>query len=305
MESKTINLTSPNKNKEIKINPLYSTPKWSKQKKIILPIKSNNNPYLKAFFSNKKTISLPNEQNSNISKNCFLIPQTIQSISKLNSKLNNSFSYINKTEIKQKKIFNSQYFTESKNIFHKNMLKFNFSEIKPEQNKLTQISLLHKKRKYMTSEEIELENIEKERNTLKKLMEKNKNLYLKSLIYSPIDIIPKPLTTFKPFKLSSNNNSKYLKEGKSNTIFETNKLNQKIRLKMKQKIEALTDKKTKNQILLNNFEYLKKQNILYNDLFKIKKNNNNIDINDNNNNNNNKINFNHYKNKIINYLNEK
>ena len=57
------------------------------------------------------------------------------------------------------------------------MLKFNFSEIKPEQNKLTQISLLHKKRKYMTSEEIELENIEKERNTLKKLIEKNKNLY--------------------------------------------------------------------------------------------------------------------------------
>ena len=51
---------------------------------------------------------------------------------------------------------------------------------------------------------------------------------------------------------------------------------------MEQKIEALTDTKTKEQILLNNTDYLKKQNSLYNDLFKKPQNINNINLEKNN-----------------------
>ena len=133
-----------------------------------------------------------------------------------------------------------------------------------------------------TEKEIELEKIEKERTATKKMIEKNRNLYYKSLFYTPIKIIPTALTTFKPFNLSSSKSSKYLKEGKSNTLYEINKLNQKIRQKMEQKIEALTDTKTKEQILLNNTDYLKKQNSLYNDLFKKPQNINNINLEKNN-----------------------
>ena len=95
-------------------------------------------------------------------------------------------------------------------------------------------NFLNKKRKLMTSEEIELEKINKEKEIQKKLLKKNRKLYLKSFNYSPMKITPSPLTTFIPFKLSSNNNSKYIKQGKSNTIYEVNKQNQKIRLKMKE-----------------------------------------------------------------------
>ena len=94
-------------------------------------------------------------------------------------------------------------------------------------------------------------------------------------------INPSPLTTFIPFKLSSNNNTKYIKQGKGNTIYEVNKQNQKIRLKMQQKIEKLTDNKTKDGILLNNVDYLKKQNELYKDLFNNENNNNNSLLNNN------------------------
>ena len=131
----------------------------------------------------------------------------------------------------------------------------------------------------MTSEEIELEKIKKEKELNKKLMQKNKKLYLKSFNYSPMKITPSPLTTFIPFTLSCNNNSKYIKQGKSNTIYEVNKQNQKIRLKMQQKIEKLSDNKTKDRILLNNVDYLKKQNELFNDLFNNENNNNNSLLN--------------------------
>mgnify|MGYP006873212107 CR=1 FL=1 len=109
--------------------------------------------------------------------------------------------------------------------------------------------------------------MKEEKEALKLLMNKNKKLYLKSFKYSPMKITPSPLTTFIPFKLSSNNNSKFIKQGKSNTIYEVNKQNQKIRLKMQQKIEKLTNNTVKDTILLNNVDYLKKQNELYNELF--------------------------------------
>ena len=124
----------------------------------------------------------------------------------------------------------------------------------------------------MTSEELEIEQIKKEKEESKKLLEKNKKFYYKSLTFTPMKITPTPLTTFKPFNLSCNKKNKFIKEGKCCSLYETNKLNQKIRLKMQQKIEALNDIKIKNEILLNNTEYLRRQNILYNDLFKEPKN---------------------------------
>ena len=287
MESNQRILTSPNKEKNNKINALSLTPKLSKQKDILLSVKRNINTYIKPLYytSNKKLSSNINKinshQNQNNSRNDFLIPYPIHS--KSNTKLNSTFSIISKTEKKPFFQNHSSIFTDSKILLQRYSSKFNLSQIKQSKNSndINQISFLNKKRKYMTSEEIELEQIEKEKTASKKLREKNRNLYLKSLKYTPIKIIPTPLTTFKPFNLSSNKNSKYLKEGKSNTLYEINKLNQKIRQKMQQKIEALTDVKTKNQILLNNTDYLKKQNMLYNDLFKGIKNdnNNNNDIN--------------------------
>ena len=182
-----------------------------------------------------------------------------------------------------------KFFTESKNLnFSNQKINLNFSKIQ-------QNSFLNKKRKYMSSEDIELEKIKKEKTKIKKLLEKNKKSYYKSFIYTPMKIIPAPLTIFKPFNLSCNKNSKYLKEGKSCTLFETNKLNQKIRLKMQQKIETLDDSKIKNQIFLNNTDYLRKQNMLYKGLFKDPKSVNKDDFNEKNN-----INFtiNIYNNKV-------
>lgn len=142
-------------------------------------------------------------------------------------------------------------------------------------------TFLNKKRKILSSEEIELQKIEKEREEIKKMIHKNREMYENSQNYTPMKIIPKPLTTFKPFNLSSNYKNKYLKERQGNTLYEINKLNQKIREKMEQKIEALTDTKTKNQILLNNTEYLKNQNSLYRNIYSQIKRYNSFCISDN------------------------
>ena len=286
MESKLINLTSPNKRKEIDNDSLALIAKSNREKKILLSIKQDINPYLKRYYSTAKKLFSSNKNNANNTNNKennhFLIPYSVSSISKTNIKPKSSLSFMSQTKFKTPLLSTPKLSTESKYFFPKNLSqKFNFSE-----NKLSDItikSFLNKKRKkYMTSEEIELEKIEKERTATKKMIEKNRNLYYKSLFYTPIKIIPTALTTFKPFNLSSSKSSKYLKEGKSNTLYEINKLNQKIRQKMEQKIEALTDTKTKEQILLNNTDYLKKQNSLYNDLFKKPQNINNINLEKNN-----------------------
>lgn len=256
------------------------------EKKILSSIKQDINPYLKRYYSTAKKLFSSNKNNANNTNNKennhFLIPYSVSSISKTNIKPKSSLSFMSQTKFKTPLLSTPKLSTESKYFFPKNLSqKFNFSE-----NKFSDItikSFLNKKRKkYMTSEEIELEKIEKERTATKKMIEKNRNLYYKSLFYTPIKIIPTALTTFKPFNLSSSKSSKYLKEGKSNTLYEINKLNQKIRQKMEQKIEALTDTKTKEQILLNNTDYLKKQNSLYNDLFKKPQNINNINLEKNN-----------------------
>ena len=286
MESKLINLTSPNKRKEIDNDSLALIAKSNREKKILSSIKQDINPYLKRYYSTAKKLFSSNKNNANNTNNKennhFLIPYSVSSISKTNIKPKSSLSFMSQTKFKTPLLSTPKLSTESKYFFPKNLSqKFNFSD-----NKFSDItikSFLNKKRKkYMTSEEIELEKIEKERTATKKMIEKNRNLYYKSLFYTPIKIIPTALTTFKPFNLSSSKSSKYLKEGKSNTLYEINKLNQKIRQKMEQKIEALTDTKTKEQILLNNTDYLKKQNSLYNDLFKKPQNINNINLEKNN-----------------------
>lgn len=299
MESKSINLTYSNKKEEIKINSISSTPKCSKQKNIILSIKGNINPFIKAFYSIQKNKNInqlnTNQKNNYLNKNENLsLPILPLSLSKSNIKNNNPFIPYNTTRKNSSLSKSPKFFTESKNLSNQK-IKLNFGENNPK-------SFLNKKRKYMSSEEIELEKIKKEKAESKKLLEKNKKTYYKSFIYTPMKIIPAPLTTFKPFNLSCNKNSKYLKEGKSCTLFETNKLNQKIRLKMQQKIEALNDSKIKNEIFLNNTDYLRKQNILYNDLFKVPKSVNKDDLNKENNINNCNINSN--KKKIGNCLDE-
>jgi hypothetical protein len=233
---------------------------------------------LKLFNSNK---NCPNSSSKTIfnsifnskNKSCFLVPFSKTNISKTNDYTQKKFQTSNK------KILSS----DIKSITHK---------INNENNSFTETNtkfslvnnFLNKKRKLMTSEEIELEKINKEKEIQKKLLKKNRKLYLKSFNYSPMKITPSPLTTFIPFKLSSNNNSKYIKQGKSNTIYEVNKQNQKIRLKMQEKIEKLADNKTKEKILLNNVDYLKKQTELYNDLFNKENtiNNSFININEKN-----------------------
>jgi len=285
MESKLINLTSPNKRKNSNIDSLSLITKSNKEKKILTSTKQDINPYLKRYYSTAKKLFSSNKNNAvntnNKEKNNFLIPYSISSLSKTNIKPKNSFSFESQSKFKTPLLSTPKLSTEKKYFFPKNLSqKFCFSEYKP--TDITIKSFLNKKRKFMTTEEIELEKIEKERTATKKMMEKNRNLYYKSLFYTPMKIIPTALTTFKPFHLSSSKSSKYLKEGKSNTLYEINKLNQKIRQKMQEKIEALTDTKTKEQILLNNTDYLKKQNSLYNDLFKKPQNINNFKLEKNN-----------------------
>ena len=263
-----------NKILNYEIHSLKSTPKFPS----LITSKENMNLKLKLFNSNK---NCPNSSNKTIfnssynSKNnsCFLVPFSKTNISKTNDYTQKKFQTSNK------KILSS----DIKSITHKiNNENNSFTEIKTKFSLVN--NFLNKKRKLMTSEEIELEKINKEKEIQKKLLKKNRKLYLKSFNYSPMKITPSPLTTFIPFKLSSNNNSKYIKQGKSNTIYEVNKQNQKIRLKMQEKIEKLADNKTKEKILLNNVDYLKKQTELYNDLFNKENtiNNSFININEKN-----------------------
>ena len=270
MSSILENIT-PNKIVNYKINSLKSTPKFSP----LLPLKENINSKLKIIntmknnlFSNSKLYFNSNINKVSNTKNSeyFLAPVSKSFLSKSIFNPKTNYSTQKKIPILNEKNLSSS----KKSITAEFSLNNSFSEIKP------QNTFLNKKRKLLTSEEIELEKMKKEKEGIKKLMKKNSKFYLKSFNYSPMKITPSPLTTFIPFKLSSNNNSKYIKQGKGNTLYEVNKQNQKIRLKMQQKIEKLTDNKTKDRILLNNVDYLKKQNELYNDLFNNENFNNNI-----------------------------
>ena len=265
--SNNLENVTPNKIINFKLNSLKSTPKFSP----FLPPRENNNSKLKIFNSMKNTLFSNSQKKfnslSSLKNNSsdFLIPFSKSYLPNTNTKLkSNAYT--------QKKMPNSIKKSLLTNITN-STLKINksnsFSEIK------VQNIFLNKKRKHMTTEEIELEKIKREKEDIKKLMQKNKKSYLKSLNYSPMKIIPSPLTTFIPFNLSSNNNTKYIKQGKSSSTYEVNEQNHKIRLKMQQKIEKLSDNKIKGGILLNNSDYLKKQNELYNNLFNDKNDVNN------------------------------
>ena len=273
MSSNLENIT-PNKIANFKLNSLKSTPKFSS----FLPQSENNNSKLKIFNSIKKSIYSNNQikfnsslSHKNDSSN-FLIPFSRSFIPNSNTKLKSN-------DYTQKKLPNSnknKLFSDIENSTFKINQNNSPSELK------SQNIFLNKKRKNMTSEEIELEKMKKEKEDIKKLMQKNKKLYLKSLNYSPMKIIPSPLTTFIPFNLSSNNNSKYIKQGKGSSNYQVNEQNHKIRLKMQQKIEKLADNKAKDGIFLNNVEYLKKQNKLYENLFNNKTDNKSSSIKDEN-----------------------
>lgn len=233
------------------------TKNYSDQKKSPKTFTITSLTHKKLFQTNQKTNQKLN--------NSFQKPFNIGiSISRKNSLLLESLSSTPKLK--------KNLFTLENSLAFNTTTKKNIENIKiPFQNFDKKFEFLNKKRKILTSEEIELQKIEKERNEAKKIMEKNRSIYYKSLNFTPMAIIPKPLTTFKPFNLSSNLKSKYLKERQGNTLYEINKLNQKIREKMQQKIETMTDTKTKNQILLNNADCLKKQNFLYKDIENQKK----------------------------------
>ena len=99
--------------------------------------------------------------------------------------------------------FQKKSFTSAKKI--------NFSYFKNANENISKISFLGKKKKILSSEEIELEKIKKEKEELKKQKLINQKCYLKSKTYIPMIITPSPLTIFQPFNLSNKYSSKLLK----------------------------------------------------------------------------------------------
>jgi hypothetical protein len=126
---------------------------------------------------------------------------------------------------------------------------------------------LKKKKKLMSSEEIELAKIKKEKEDFKKEKLKNEKIYKKSKKYIPMTITPSPLTILKPFHLSSSYSSKFLKKRMSSTDYEINKKNNKIRDKMKKKCDEFQKKELKSFSEKKSFNYL-----FYNDISKRKNN---------------------------------
>ena len=115
----------------------------------------------------------------------------------------------------------------------------------------------------MSSEEIELAKIKKEKEDFKKEKLKNEKIYKKSKKYIPMTITPSPLTILKPFHLSSSYSSKYLKNRMSSTDYEINKINNKIKEKIKKKCDEFQKKEMKTFSEKKSFNYL-----FYNDISK-------------------------------------
>ncbi len=126
---------------------------------------------------------------------------------------------------------------------------------------------LKKKKKLMSSEEIELAKIKKEKEDFKKEKLKNEKIYKKSKKYIPMTITPSPLTILKPFHLSSSYSSKFLKNRMSSTDYEINKINNKIKEKIKKKCDEFQKKELKSFSEKKSFNYL-----FYNNISKREKN---------------------------------
>ena len=148
--------------------------------------------------------------------------------------------------VKKDKIISKKSFTTNKKCclnsfnFNKNILKINF---------------LGKKKKILSSEEIELEKIKKEKEEIKKQKIINEKCYKRSKNYIPLTITPSPLTILKPFHLSSSRSSKFLKNRMSSTDYEINKINNQIKEKIKKKCEEFQEKENKNINMNKSFDY--------------------------------------------------
>ena len=209
--------------------------------------KENKNSYLNQFEiklnsqSNKKEKKIfSNSKKSNNSNSPHLSIAFGKCYNSSNSEKNNSINSLQKKS-----------FTSAKKI--------NFSSFANANEKISKMSFLGKKKKILSSEEIELEKIKKEKEELKKQKLINQKCYLKSKNYIPMIITPSPLTIIQPFNLSNNYTSKLLKS----KINEIECENYKIK-----KIKVIQNKFTDEKDIIN-------ENNLNN---KINENENNINI---------------------------
>ena len=141
--------------------------------------------------------------------------------------------------------------------------KRNLYNLIQENNKISKMNFLGKKKKILSSEEIELEKIRKEKEEIKKQKLKHQKCYLKSKNYIPMTINPSPSTIIKPFNLSSNNYSYKLIQSKK--TFDKNKINNNeksnFEKKNKNNINKVFIDKEKNENLnLNNNELINNYN---------------------------------------------
>ena len=197
-------------------------------------------------------------------------------------KLNNNFSLYNieiksieESNNKEKKInLNSEKkFSFENNSTEKTLLKKSYTSASSkkrnlynliqENNKISKMNFLGKKKKILSSEEIELEKIRKEKEEIKKQKLKHQKCYLKSKNYIPMTINPSPSTIIKPFNLSSNNYSYKLIQSKK--TFDKNKINNNeksnFEKKNKNNINKVFIDKEKNENLnLNNNELINNYN---------------------------------------------
>ena len=123
------------------------------------------------------------------------------------------------------------------------------TEKKTQKPLLSSTDFLNKKRerkKILSSEELELERIKKEKEELKKQKKTFQKVYTKSKQYKPMQILPSPLTLIKPFHLSSSSSTQYLRRRLTSTNYEIEKINQKIKEKLEKKCEAYGEKMKEN-----------------------------------------------------------
>lgn len=119
-----------------------------------------------------------------------------------------------------------------------------------------------KKKRILSSEEIELEKIKKEKEDLKKQRQIHLKCYNKSKIYKPMNISPSPLTLIKPFNLSSSGSTQCLKKRLTKTNYEIKQINKKIKEKLENKVKAYDIQVSKSKeppVLIpsrNNISYL-------------------------------------------------
>lgn len=113
-------------------------------------------------------------------------------------------------------------------------------------NKNEFLNLKRSKKKILSSEEIELEKIKKEKEELKKMKQNYMKVYSKSKQYKPMHILPSPLTLIKPFHLSSSSSTQYLRRRLTSTNYEIEKINKKIKEKLEKKCEEYGEKMKEN-----------------------------------------------------------